>query len=182
MFILLIEILLSTLRKQKVVLFRNGGKIKSTEKWNLNGHRLEIVDKFVYLGVLLNFKILTLHQCILKLEGFQWILFVFLESLNFREFKVLCSENCVIKNCYGELYNNCERMNKSNRNWVCCIKDKLFEIGLGYVLDEQNKTNCIELIQLLSKDWLISVSKVGKNKSIIHQSVLFINILLTIFV
>ena len=43
-------------------------------------------------------------------------------------------------------------MSKSNRNWTCCIKDKLFEIGLGYVLDEQNKTNCIELIQLLSKD------------------------------
>ena len=39
----------------KVVIFRNGGKIKSNEKWNLYGHPLEIVDKFVYLGVLLNF-------------------------------------------------------------------------------------------------------------------------------
>ena len=50
-FILLNGILLSTLRK--VVIFRNAGKIKSNEKWNLNGHPLEIVDKFVYLGVLL---------------------------------------------------------------------------------------------------------------------------------
>ena len=39
----------------KVVIFRNGGKIKSNEKWNLYGHPLEIGDKVVYLGVLLNF-------------------------------------------------------------------------------------------------------------------------------
>lgn len=72
-------------------------------------------------------------------------------------FEVLCSENCIIKNCYGELYNNCERMNKSNRNWACCIKDKLFEIGLGYVWDEQNKTNCLEFFPLI-KQRLIDIS------------------------
>ena len=66
-------------------------------------------------------------------------------------FKVLCSENCIIKNCYGELYNNCERMNKSNRKWACCIKDKLFEISLGYVWDEQSKTNCLEFFPLIKQ-------------------------------
>ena len=43
--------------KTKGVIFRNGGKIKSNEKWNLNGHPLEIVDKFVYL-----------NRCIVKLQ------------------------------------------------------------------------------------------------------------------
>ena len=41
--------------KTKAAIFPNGGKIKSNEKWNLNGHPLEIKDKFVYLVVLLNF-------------------------------------------------------------------------------------------------------------------------------
>ena len=61
-FILLIGILLSTLTK--VVIFRNAGKVKSNEKWNLNGHPLEIVEKFVYLGVLLNFN--SKYPCMQK--------------------------------------------------------------------------------------------------------------------
>ena len=48
-------------------------------------------------------------------------------------------------------------MNKSNRNWACCIKDKLFEIGLGYVWDEQNKTYCLEFFPLI-KQRLIDIS------------------------
>ena len=70
---------------------------------------------------------------------------------------MLCSQNCIIKNCYGELYNNFERMNKSNRNWACCIKDNLFEIGLGYVWDKQNKTSCLEFFPLI-KQRLIDIS------------------------
>ena len=220
--------------KTKVVIFRNGGKIKSNEKWNLNGHPLEIVDKFVYLGVLLNFN--GKYQCTQKQLAIQARKAMFALKSNVRNmclnvetlislfdtyvasilnygcevwgshsandvekvhleyiksilgvrkntntasvyfetgrlpmktvrffrmfkfwFKVLCSENCIIKNCYGELYNNCERMNKSNRNWACCIKDKLFEIGLGYVWDEQNKTNCPEFFPLI-KQRLIDIS------------------------
>ena len=50
-------------------------------------------------------------------------------------------------------------MSKSNRNWACCIKDKLFEIGLGYVhvWDEQNKTDCLEFIPVI-KQRLIDIS------------------------
>ena len=70
---------------------------------------------------------------------------------------MLCSENCIIKNCYGELYNNFDRMNKNNRNWACCIKDNLFEIGLGYVWDKQNKTRSLEFFPLI-KQRLIDIS------------------------
>ena len=48
--------------------------------------------------------------------------------LNIKTLEVLCSENSVIKNYYDELYENCERMRKSNGNWACCIKDKLVDI------------------------------------------------------
>ena len=48
-------------------------------------------------------------------------------------------------------------MNKSNRNWSCCIKDKLFEIGLGYVWDDENKNNCLEFFPL-NKQILIDIS------------------------
>lgn len=81
----------------------------------------------------------------MKLEGYQfWFKF---------GFKVFCSESCIIKNCYGKLYDNCERMRKSNRNWACCIEGKLFDIGLGYIWDEKNKTHCLEFFShWLSKD------------------------------
>ena len=42
--------------KTKIEIFRNGGKIKSNEKWNFNRHTLEIVDVCVYLVVLYNGK------------------------------------------------------------------------------------------------------------------------------
>lgn len=42
--------------KTKVVIFRNGGNYRTNEKWLYNGKNLEIVDQFVYLGVLFNYK------------------------------------------------------------------------------------------------------------------------------
>jgi hypothetical protein len=42
-------------------------------------------------------------------------------------FKVLHSETCIIRNCYDELY---------------CIKEKLDEIGLGYIWCEQENSTC----------------------------------------
>ena len=41
--------------KTKIVIFKNGGKIRSDEKWFLNGDNISIVDKFIYLGMLMKF-------------------------------------------------------------------------------------------------------------------------------
>jgi hypothetical protein len=35
--------------------FRNRGNIKSEEKWYLNGESIEICNKFMHLGILLNY-------------------------------------------------------------------------------------------------------------------------------
>lgn len=65
-------------RKTKVFIFRNGGKVKPAEKWNLNGQPLVIVDKFVYLGgielSLINILYVFQHSVfvtILKIAGFR---------------------------------------------------------------------------------------------------------------
>ena len=56
----------------------------------------------------------------------------------------------------------------------------MFEIVLGYAWDKQNKTNLLEFFALI-KQRLIDISVQScQNKSIIHQSVIFINMLLTI--
>ena len=41
------------INKTKVMVFRNGGKVTSTEKWIYNGKKLELVDRFSYLGLIL---------------------------------------------------------------------------------------------------------------------------------
>ena len=41
--------------KTKIVVFRNGGKMKDSEKWYYNGKSLDIVNQFNYLGMLFNF-------------------------------------------------------------------------------------------------------------------------------
>lgn len=41
--------------KTKVVIFRNGGNNRTNEKWLYNGENLEIVDQFIYLGVVFNY-------------------------------------------------------------------------------------------------------------------------------
>lgn len=41
--------------KIKVVVFRNGGKIYENEKWYIYIDYIEVVDKFMYFGVLLNY-------------------------------------------------------------------------------------------------------------------------------
>ena len=38
--------------KTKIVVFRNGGKLRDNEKWYYNGCQLESVNKFNYLGIL----------------------------------------------------------------------------------------------------------------------------------
>ena len=41
--------------KTKIVLFRNGGKIRENEKWFYNGKEIEVVNQFKYLGMLFNY-------------------------------------------------------------------------------------------------------------------------------
>ena len=41
--------------KTRIEIFKNGGKIWSDEKWFLNGDNISIVDKFMYLGMLINY-------------------------------------------------------------------------------------------------------------------------------
>ena len=38
-------------KKTKVMVFRNGGRLRANEKWYLNGRRLDTVNKYKYLGV-----------------------------------------------------------------------------------------------------------------------------------
>lgn len=42
-------------QKTKIVIFRNGGKIHNCERWHLNGEPIEVVDSFIYLGLLLQY-------------------------------------------------------------------------------------------------------------------------------
>mgnify|MGYP003692438517 CR=1 FL=1 len=41
--------------KTEIVMFRNGGKIRSDEKWFLNVDNIRIADKFMYLRMLINY-------------------------------------------------------------------------------------------------------------------------------
>lgn len=38
--------------KTKIIVFRNGGILKTGEKWFLNGHKLEVVTYYKYLGIM----------------------------------------------------------------------------------------------------------------------------------
>lgn len=40
----------------KVVVFRNRGKVHENEKWHIHTDQIEVVDQFLYLCVLLNYK------------------------------------------------------------------------------------------------------------------------------
>lgn len=54
-------------------------------------------------------------------------------------FKLLESKNCIIRSCYDKMLEECEHKLKNVSNWVSNIKDKLFEIGLGYIWADQHK-------------------------------------------
>jgi uncharacterized protein YmfQ (DUF2313 family) len=43
------------INKTKIVVFRNCGILSDDEKWYYNGLKLETVNSFTYLGVVLNF-------------------------------------------------------------------------------------------------------------------------------
>ena len=37
--------------KTKIIVFRNGGYLRENEKWYFNGHRIETVSKYKYMGI-----------------------------------------------------------------------------------------------------------------------------------
>ena len=41
------------INKTKVMVFRNGGKVTSTERWIYNGNIFVLVDRYSYLGLIL---------------------------------------------------------------------------------------------------------------------------------
>jgi hypothetical protein len=41
------------LSKSKIVAFKKGGTQKNTERWNMGGQNIQIIDKFKYLGITL---------------------------------------------------------------------------------------------------------------------------------
>lgn len=43
------------INKTKIIVFRNGGRVKDDEVWHFNGDIVQLVDEFCYLGVLLNY-------------------------------------------------------------------------------------------------------------------------------
>jgi hypothetical protein len=47
--------LCANINKTKIVVFRKGGIVKENEKWFYNDVQVDVVDKFTYLGVILNF-------------------------------------------------------------------------------------------------------------------------------
>lgn len=42
-------------QKTKIVIFRNGKRVKDDEKWEYNSKYIEVVNQFNYLGMLFNY-------------------------------------------------------------------------------------------------------------------------------
>jgi hypothetical protein len=42
------------LSKYEIMVFKKGGKLKATETWKVSGQNIDVVDKFNYLGVMLD--------------------------------------------------------------------------------------------------------------------------------
>ncbi|XP_078312623.1 uncharacterized protein LOC144619140 [Crassostrea virginica] len=222
-------------QKTKVVVFRNGGKIHNNEKWSYSGENVEIVDQFVYLGIMFNLngkffvtqkqlaaqgrkamfalkstmKQLYLNHCTLlslfdtyvctilnygcevwgshrgpdiekvHLEFLRYVLgvrkntntsMVYFETgrlpLYFTRifrmfkfwFKMMQSENCILRASYECLYHLCENSKKYCSSWVSFIKEQLYCLGLGYIWNDQNCINshvCLPIIRQRLKDHFI---------------------------
>jgi hypothetical protein len=60
------------LSKCKIMVFKEGGKLKATERWKVNGQNIEVAGKFNYLGVTLDSTGRWNKQKILaKMKGYQ---------------------------------------------------------------------------------------------------------------
>ena len=199
--------------KTKVMVFRNGGKLREEDKWYFNGGVLETVDEFNYLGILMNFNgkyrktqqkiaeqgkkalfaitnvckknyfnvetqlhVFDTYVCsILNYGAEVWgfhkapdiekihlnfckrLLGVKKSTANFmvyqelgrlplgiiRKFRIFKywlklknSDNCILQACYQEML-------EGGSEWINSIRDELFRIGLGYIWQNDVKTDIV---------------------------------------
>ena len=213
--------------KTKIVIFRNGGNIKEKEKWYYNGTRIDVVNSFTYLGIILNYNgkftvtqkhvadqgrkalfalfkhikpyyfnhmtLLSLFDTYIssvlcygsEIWGFhkapdvekvhidfcKRILNVKVSTPNvmiyyelgrypmlvarkIRMFKywikVMNSDNCILRKCYEYLFDMCLKNPNDRNNWVCCLRNELFNLGLNDMWYNQSLL-CPEHLLLLKK-------------------------------
>ena len=70
--------------KSKIVIFRNGGHIASTEKWFYSGEKLEIVNEYKYLGIIFSTRLTfsySLEEMAMKARKGVFCILKFLWSL-----------------------------------------------------------------------------------------------------
>lgn len=60
--------------------------------------------------------------CIWKLEGYLWISFEFLIECSRLGLKCYVVKNCIIRNCYTWLIDNCDGMRNCNKNCSFVLK------------------------------------------------------------
>jgi hypothetical protein len=41
------------LNKTKIIVFKNGGRLKKNVRWTMHGNNIEVVDEIIYLGITL---------------------------------------------------------------------------------------------------------------------------------
>lgn len=53
------------------MVFKNGGKLKATERWKTSEQNIEVADKFNYIGVTLESTVVwNKHKILAKTEGY----------------------------------------------------------------------------------------------------------------
>lgn len=55
--------------------------------------------------------------------------------------KLLCTDNCLLKNCYDEMFSSCNTKPKDKQNWCCKIKDILGKYGFNFIWLSQKVDN-----------------------------------------
>ena len=83
----------------------------------------------------------TEHQPLYSIRNFRMFIFWF---------KIMQSENCILRASYECLYRMSENSKKYCSNWVAFIKEQLYCLGLGYIWNDQNCINshvCLPIIR-----------------------------------
>jgi hypothetical protein len=52
------------LSKSKIVVYKRGDKLKNTERWNMGGQNVVIINKFKYLGITRKYLRMEESECI----------------------------------------------------------------------------------------------------------------------
>ena len=66
--------------------------------------------------------------------------------------KLLCTDNCILKTCYDEMYDRCCNKPNDKKNWCNKVKDILVKYGLNYIWLNQRVENVdMLLFQLKEK-------------------------------